>query len=129
MQHHHPEEFAKIVNDALHSDGMEKAGKILAMPEHYQRVVMAITASEGSILDSGAGRHCHPKTVITDSEDRIKLVSFTGEPMWTEGRGYLPIPMRDANTDQEFKYDITDSDYAGEKAATLLSMGCIIDTS
>ena len=101
------------VSDIMTRRGMKEASKLMALPTHYKRICAAREEKESSILDSGAARHIHPQTQVTDPENKTRLLSFTGLPSWTEGNGYIPITARDKRTGHDVDIDITDADYMG----------------
>ena len=91
--------------------GIAAVGKMLAAMIHYENVVYQESLKRTSVLDSGAARHVHPDVIITDTENRTRLSSFTGEDVWTDGVGYIPCEFHDDLTSKPFKLDIDDADY------------------
>ena len=79
----------------------------------------------GSVLDSGSGRHISPDTHVTESDDTIPLSGFDSSipSTWTQGSGYLPLVMKDANSDANVSIDITDADKLDCVVCPILSMG------
>ena len=121
-----PETFGSYVGDIMTRQGMKEASKLMALPTHYKRICAAREEQESSILDSGAARHIHPHTQVTDPENKTRLLSFTGLPSWTQGNGYIPITTRDKRTGHDVDIDIPDADYMGDTAASLLSVSKLI---
>ena len=106
--------------------GIAAVGKMLAAMIHYENVVYQESLKRTSVLDSGAARHVHPDVIITDTENRTRLSSFTGEDVWTDGVGYIPCEFHDDLTSKPFKLDIDDADYVKGITCTLISMGKLI---
>jgi hypothetical protein len=52
---------------------------MLAAMIHYENVVYQESLKRTSVQDPGAARHVHPDVIITDTENRTRLSSFTGE--------------------------------------------------
>ena len=106
--------------------GIAAVGKMLAAMIHYENVAYQESLKRTSVLDSGAARHVHPDVIITDTENRTRLSSFTGEDVWTDGVGYIPCEFHDDQTSKPFKLDIDDADYVKGITCTLISMGKLI---
>ena len=99
---------------------------MLAVMIHYKKVVYQESLKHTSVLDSGAARHIHSDVIITDTENRTRLSSFTGEDVWTNGVGYIPCEFHDDQTSKPFKLDINNTNYIKGIMCTLISMGKLI---
>jgi hypothetical protein len=68
------------------------------------------TASTGSIIDSGAGRHICNLVNLTDKDSIKRLRVFNGTLEHTSGKGYKPIKVS-TDAGDELHWDIKDKDY------------------
>jgi hypothetical protein len=91
-----------------------------------RNLLLNVNTFDGSVLDSGSGRHIHPSTRVTNKDDRISLTGFNNTSSWTDGNGYLPISLYDMKNDSSVKIDVTDTDLMKSVACPVLSMGKLL---
>ena len=97
------------------------------MAEYYARSINSALPDETFIVDSGAGCHVDPDTIVTDPDNKTRLTGFLGEATWTKGRGHIPLSIYDDLTGHTVDIDITNADNVTTSRASLLSMGKLIN--
>ena len=66
---------------------------------------------------------------VVDEDDVIKLTSFTGEPAWTTGNGYIPMTIQTDHQSKPVDIDIEDADRFAGTQATLLSLVKLVNSN
>ena len=122
IQQSSPKVYGDLLRTMASTQGHDGAAKVLALPEFYEFTINAASKEKSSILDSGAARHVHPETVVTDPDSRCRLTSFTGQTQWTDGNGFIPLELYDELSGKHFDFDIEDSDAMAGATSSLLSL-------
>ena len=118
-----PESFNKLALEVSESQGDIAAAAMVGMAEYARRQINILSNRDTIIVDSGAGTHVDPDIIVTDSDNVTKLHGFTGEPIWTQGNGYLPLNVNDELSGDNFDLDIQDAEKVKQSTSALLSLG------
>ena len=122
-----PDDFNSLVSESTRKYGVDYGVKLIAMAEYYSRSINSALPDETFIVDSGAGCHVDPDTIVTDPDNKTRLTGFLGEATWTKGRGHIPLSIYDDLTGHTVDIDITNADNVTTSRASLLSMGKLIN--
>ena len=122
MQQQGNSEFADMLMEHTPEHQMWYLGLI---KHHYAQCLHTV---EGSVLDSGSGKHLSSMVKVTDHHDRTSLSGFdTNSPgVWTEGTGYLPIQVVDQNTGEHSLIDVDDVGMLSSLSSPILSLGKLL---
>ena len=107
--------------------GTDYGVKLIAMAEYYSRSINSALPGDNFVMDSGAGCHVDPDTIVTDPDNKTRLTGFLGEATWTKGRGHIPLRIHDDLTGHTVDIDINNADNVPNSRVSLLS--CLLYTS
>jgi hypothetical protein len=90
------------------------------------RVFAVRQAQEYIILDSGSAKHICPDVTVTNTDDRIPLVGFSGDQVLSQGSGSITIPYADEYKNKDCAVGIDDVNKVSNVETTLLSVGKLV---
>ena len=122
-----PDDFNNLITESTKKYGTDYGVKLIAMAEYYSRSINSALPGDNFVMDSGAGCHVDPDTIVTDPDNKTRLTGFLGEATWTKGRGHIPLRIHDDLTGHTVDIDINNADNVTNSRVSLLSMGKLIN--
>ena len=122
-----PDDFNNLITESTKKYGTDYGVKLIAMAEYYSRSINSALPGDNFVMDSGAGCHVDPDTIVTDPDNKTRLTGFLGEATWTKGRGHIPLRIHDDLTGHTVDIDINNADNVTKSRVSLLSMGKLIN--
>ena len=110
MLNHIRYQRVNLISESAKRYGVGYGAKLIAMVEYYSRSINSALPDETFIVDSGAGCHVNPDTIVTDPDNKIRLTRFLGT--WTKGRGHIPLGIYDDLRGHTLDIDINNADNA-----------------
>ena len=133
-RHMGEEKFMEMLDSQYNEEGIAEAVALMALykPElggacgGHDSDHTAALVNICSVLDSGSAMHIHSDVTVTDHQRKAPLKGYDGSEQWTDGCGYLPIEVMDADSDDVLKIDIQDAHQCKAVITPILSMGRLI---